>query len=48
MPKFINQSLFYGEVFHTSQWPRDFDPTGKRIGIIGSGATAIQVKGILS
>lgn len=43
IPQLVNQSIFYGEMFHTAHWPRDFDPTGKRIGIIGSGATAVQV-----
>lgn len=37
---------YKGEAFHTSRWPRDFnmarDFGGKRIGIIGTGATAIQ------
>jgi cation diffusion facilitator CzcD-associated flavoprotein CzcO len=37
---------FQGEHFHTSQWPQDFvlsrDFAGKRIGVIGTGATGIQ------
>ncbi|KAF2226110.1 cyclohexanone monooxygenase [Elsinoe ampelina] len=36
---------FAGESFHTSQWPKDFDMkqfAGKRIGVIGTGATGIQ------
>lgn len=37
---------FKGEAFHTSRWPQDFDITrdlaGKRIGVIGTGATGIQ------
>lgn len=37
---------YEGEAFHTSRWPRDFnmarDFAGKRIGIIGTGATGIQ------
>jgi cyclohexanone monooxygenase len=34
---------FQGEVFHTSRWRYDIDLTGKRVGIIGTGATAVQV-----
>ncbi len=33
---------FQGESFHTSRWRYDIDLTGKRIGIIGTGATAVQ------
>jgi cyclohexanone monooxygenase len=34
---------FEGESFHTSRWRYDIDLTGKRVGIIGTGATAVQV-----
>jgi len=33
---------FQGDVFHSAQWPADFDSTGKRIAVIGTGASAIQ------
>ncbi|KAF2151579.1 cyclohexanone monooxygenase [Myriangium duriaei CBS 260.36] len=37
---------FAGQHFHTSQWPKEFDIKrdfrGKRIGVIGTGATGIQ------
>ncbi len=33
---------FEGEAFHTSRWNYDVDLKGKRIGIIGTGATAVQ------
>ncbi len=33
---------FQGESFHTSRWDYDIDLEGKRIGIIGTGATAVQ------
>jgi cation diffusion facilitator CzcD-associated flavoprotein CzcO len=33
---------FGGESFHTSRWNYDVDLHGKRVGIIGTGATAIQ------
>jgi len=34
---------FAGVSFHTSRWDYDVDLDGKRIGIIGTGATAVQV-----
>lgn len=34
---------FEGEVFHTARWNHDAQLAGKRIGIIGTGASAIQV-----
>ena len=34
---------FEGTVIHTADWDDSFDPTGRRIGIIGTGATAVQL-----
>ncbi|MBM4258616.1 MAG: NAD(P)/FAD-dependent oxidoreductase [Deltaproteobacteria bacterium] len=34
---------FQGESFHTSRWKYDIALDGKRVGIIGTGATAVQV-----
>ena len=34
---------FQGESFHTSRWKYDVPLDGKRVGIIGTGATAVQV-----
>jgi 4-hydroxyacetophenone monooxygenase len=34
---------FAGDAFHTARWPRDLDLSGKRIGVIGTGASAMQV-----
>jgi cyclohexanone monooxygenase len=33
---------FKGESFHTSRWDYNIDLAGKRVGIIGTGATAVQ------
>src|SRR5439155_25255779 len=33
---------FEGEAFHTSRWNYDVELEGKRVGIIGTGATAVQ------
>ena len=34
---------YQGESFHTSRWNYDIDLAGKNVGIIGTGATAVQV-----
>ncbi|KQZ67196.1 flavin-containing monooxygenase [Nocardioides sp. Root151] len=34
---------FQGEVFHSAQWNHDIDLTGKRVAVIGTGASAIQI-----
>ncbi|MBS04377.1 MAG: monooxygenase [Gammaproteobacteria bacterium] len=34
---------FKGDSFHTSRWDYNVDLAGKRVGIIGTGATAVQV-----
>ncbi|GAA3398617.1 flavin-containing monooxygenase [Cryptosporangium minutisporangium] len=33
---------FSGEVWHSSRWNHDYDLTGKRVAVIGTGASAIQ------
>jgi cation diffusion facilitator CzcD-associated flavoprotein CzcO len=34
---------FAGEIFHSARWRSDVDLTGKRIAVIGTGASAIQI-----
>ncbi|ANY22157.1 flavin-containing monooxygenase [Gordonia terrae] len=34
---------FDGEIYHTSAWPGDIDLSGKRVGVVGTGSTGIQV-----
>lgn len=36
-------NTFRGPIFHTAQWPADLDLTGKRVAIVGTGASAMQV-----
>ncbi|RXJ74826.1 monooxygenase [Veronia nyctiphanis] len=43
VPNFKGKETFKGESFHTNNWNHDFDLTGKRVAIIGSGASASQV-----
>ena len=33
---------FTGPMFHSAHWDDDFDPAGKRVAVIGTGASAIQ------
>lgn len=41
---FPGQETFKGELFHTARWPKQpVDFAGKRVGIVGNGATGIQV-----
>jgi cation diffusion facilitator CzcD-associated flavoprotein CzcO len=39
---------FKGKTIHPQFWPEDYDHRGKRIGIIGSGATAITIFPVLA
>jgi 4-hydroxyacetophenone monooxygenase len=34
---------FAGTLVHTAQWPDDLDLTGKRVGVIGNGASSMQL-----
>ena len=34
---------FEGKVIHTTKWENDFDASGRRIAVIGTGATAVQL-----
>lgn len=41
---FPGQDSFKGQIVHTSRWPKKgIDVTGKRVGVVGIGATGIQV-----
>jgi len=43
VPQFPGQDDFEGIRFHTSNWPADLDLSGKRVAVVGTGATAVQV-----
>ena len=42
IPKLPGVESFKGEVFHSAHWPRGFNPKGKRIAVVGTGASALQ------
>jgi cation diffusion facilitator CzcD-associated flavoprotein CzcO len=43
IPNFKGKETFKGESFHTNNWNQDYDYNGKRVAIIGSGASAAQI-----
>ena len=42
-PDFPNEQTFTGQIIHPQFWPDDLDYTGKRVVVIGSGATAVTL-----
>ncbi len=43
LPTFDGLEDFEGTVVHPQQWPEDLDVTGRRVVVIGSGATAVTL-----
>jgi cyclohexanone monooxygenase len=44
IPKFKGRETFKGEQYHTARWPSSgVDLKGKRVGVIGTGSTGVQV-----
>ena len=43
MPEIPGMERFNGPSWHTARWPAEFDPTGKRVAVIGTGCTGIQM-----
>ncbi|NKF24268.1 flavin-containing monooxygenase [Solimonas marina] len=41
-PKIPGLADFQGKMFHSAQWDHDYDLSGKRVAVIGTGASAIQ------
>ncbi|WP_156495657.1 NAD(P)-binding domain-containing protein, partial [Alcanivorax sp. HI0033] len=42
IPSLPGLDSFKGEMFHSAKWNHDYDLTGKRVAVIGTGASAIQ------
>lgn len=42
-PKISGLTRFGGEVIHPQHWPEDYDYSGKKVVVIGSGATAVTL-----
>ncbi|MGI9600901.1 MAG: flavin-containing monooxygenase [Acidimicrobiales bacterium] len=45
LPEFEGLDRFEGEAFHSARWDHDVDLTGKRLGVIGTGSSAVQIVG---
>jgi len=42
-PRFEGRNDFQGDILHPQHWPENYDHSGKRVVIIGSGATAVTM-----
>jgi len=43
IPDIVGRDEFRGPAFHSAQWDHSVDLTGKRVAVIGTGASAIQI-----
>ncbi|MCT2593058.1 NAD(P)/FAD-dependent oxidoreductase [Streptomyces sp. N2-109] len=43
IPDFPGLETFEGKIFHSAQWDHDYDLRGKRVAMVGTGASAIQI-----
>jgi 4-hydroxyacetophenone monooxygenase len=43
VPELPGLGSFRGRAFHSAEWPNDIDVTGRRLVIVGSGASAMQI-----
>jgi 4-hydroxyacetophenone monooxygenase len=43
IPDIAGLDDFDGPIFHTTEWPDDLDVAGRRVAIIGTGASAMQI-----
>ena len=48
IPNIQGMDSFQGPIFHSSRWPEDLEWQGKRIGIIGAGATTVQMVPVMA
>ncbi|KAK4497295.1 hypothetical protein PRZ48_011745 [Zasmidium cellare] len=42
-PDFPGLSDYKGEIYHSGAWPENWSAKGKKVGIVGAGATAVQI-----
>ncbi|MBW0092458.1 NAD(P)/FAD-dependent oxidoreductase [Pseudonocardia sp. KRD-184] len=43
VPDLPGLAEFRGPLFHSARWPEDLDVTGKRVAVVGTGASAMQI-----
>ena len=47
-PEFPGEADFGGQILHPQHWPKDLDYTGKKVVVIGSGATAVTIVPVMA
>ena len=48
IPRIKGMDTFKGPLFHSARWPEGLDYKGKRVGIIGAGATTVQMLPVMA
>ena len=43
IPEIPGMERFTGQLFHSAHWPEGLDVTGKRVAVVGAGASAMQI-----
>jgi len=43
IPQIEGLDSFKGEIFHSAQWPKDYDFAGKSVAVVGNAASAVQL-----
>jgi monooxygenase len=47
-PDFPGEESFAGQIIHPQHWPEDLDYSGKKVVVIGSGATAVTIVPVMA
>ena len=47
-PEFAGEADFKGQILHPQHWPDDLDYAGKKVVVIGSGATAVTIVPVMA
>ncbi len=48
IPSIPGMDSFDGPIFHSARWPEGLDYAGKKVGVIGSGATTVQMLPVMA
>jgi cation diffusion facilitator CzcD-associated flavoprotein CzcO len=48
IPRINGMDRFQGPLFHSARWPEGLEYAGKRVGIIGAGATTVQMLPVMA
>ena len=43
VPEIKGMETFRGQLMHSAQWDPSYDVTGRRVGVVGTGASAVQI-----